>query len=320
MKDHSTRLALVAMLSDGQFHSGEALGESLDISRAAISKHIKVLQSWGLDIYRVQGKGYSLASKLELLDCDKILAQVKCPSLVLIPVIDSTNQYLLDRVGQLSQGAVCLAEYQEAGRGRRGRQWLSPFGSNLYLSMYWRLDAGVAAAMGLSLVVGVAIAESLQSLGADGIKVKWPNDLYYQDKKLAGILIEMTGQAGEAAHLVIGMGLNVAMPEQEGAGIDQAWANLGQACDGLPERNQLASVLIQRLHQTLEEYEQVGLEGFIERWNRLDNFLDRPVKLLIGERVVEGVARGVNSQGALLLETDQGLTPYIGGEISLRGC
>lgn len=320
MKDHSTRLALVAMLADGQFHSGEALGESLGISRAAISKHIKVLQSWGLDIYRVQGKGYSLASKLELLDCDKILAQVKCPGLDLIPVIDSTNQYLLDRVGQLLQGAVCLAEYQEAGRGRRGRQWLSPFGTNLYLSMYWRLDAGMAAAMGLSLVVGVAIAEALQSLGAGEVKVKWPNDLYYQDKKLAGILIEMTGQAGDAAHLVIGMGLNVAMAEQEGSEIDQAWTNLAQACNGLPERNQLAATLIQRLHQTLEQYEQVGLDGFIERWNRLDNFLDRPVKLLIGERVVEGVARGINGQGALLLETEQGVTPYIGGEISLRGC
>ncbi|WP_064601592.1 bifunctional biotin--[acetyl-CoA-carboxylase] ligase/biotin operon repressor BirA [Photobacterium sp. J15] len=320
MKDHSTRLALVAMLADGQFHSGEALGESLGISRAAISKHIKVLQSWGLDIYRVQGKGYSLASKLELLDCDKILAQVKCPGLDLIPVIDSTNQYLLDRVGQLPQGAVCLAEYQEAGRGRRGRQWLSPFGTNLYLSMYWRLDAGMAAAMGLSLVVGVAIAEALQSLGAGEVKVKWPNDLYYQDKKLAGILIEMTGQAGDAAHLVIGMGLNVAMAEQEGREIDQAWTNLAQACNGLPERNQLAATLIQRLHQTLEQYEQVGLDGFIERWNRLDNFLDRPVKLLIGERVVEGVARGINGQGALLLETEQGVTPYIGGEISLRGC
>ncbi|UTV27612.1 bifunctional biotin--[acetyl-CoA-carboxylase] ligase/biotin operon repressor BirA [Photobacterium atrarenae] len=320
MKEHGTRLALVAQLADGQFHSGEALGQAIGISRAAISKHIKVLQSWGLDIFRVQGKGYSLVSKLDLLNCDKIQAQVKCPSLDLIPVIDSTNQYMLDRVGQLPRGAVCLAEYQEAGRGRRGRQWLSPFGSNLYLSMYWRLDAGMAAAMGLSLVVGVAIAEALQSLGADEVKVKWPNDLYYRDQKLAGILIEMTGQAGEAAHLVIGMGLNVAMREQEGTAIGQAWANLEQACSALPERNLLAATLIQRMQETLEHYEQVGLDGFVERWNRIDNYLDRPVKLLIGERVVEGVARGINSQGALLLETEQGITPYIGGEISLRGC
>jgi BirA family biotin operon repressor/biotin-[acetyl-CoA-carboxylase] ligase len=186
--------------------------------------------------------------------------------------------------------------------------------------MYWRLDAGMAAAMGLSLVVGVAIAEALQSLGAEDIKVKWPNDLYYQDRKLAGILVEMTGKAGEAAHLVIGMGLNVAMTEQEGSDIGQAWTNLTQACSHLPERNQLAATLIRRLYETLEHYENVGLDGFIERWNRLDNFLDRPVKLLIGERVVEGIARGINSQGALLLETEQGITPYVGGEISLRGC
>ncbi|OAN16360.1 biotin--[acetyl-CoA-carboxylase] synthetase [Photobacterium jeanii] len=320
MKEHATRLALIQQLSDGTFHSGEVLGELLGISRAAISKHIKTLQTWGLDIYRVQGKGYCLAEKLELLDCDKILAQVKCPHLSLIPVIDSTNQHLLDRVGQLPSGAVCLAEYQQAGRGRRGRQWLSPFGSNLYLSMYWRLDAGMAAAMGLSLVVGIAIADTLTALGAQDIKLKWPNDLYFQDKKLAGILTEMTGQAGDAAHLVIGMGLNIAMPTKEGSEIDQAWTNLADACDTLPSRNVLAATLVERLHTTLTEYEVCGLEGFITRWNEYDNFLNRPVKLLIGERVVEGIARGIDKQGGLLLETEQGITPYIGGEISLRGC
>lgn len=320
MRDHSTRLALIQMLVDGAFHSGEELGEALGISRAAISKHMKVLRSWGLDIYRVQGKGYCLSGQFELLDEAKIAALVSCPSLDVIPVIDSTNQYLLERVGQLPKGAVCLAEYQAAGRGRRGRQWLSPFGSNLYLSMYWRLDAGMAAAMGLSLVVGVALAETLQSFGAADVKVKWPNDLYYQDKKLAGILVEMTGQAGDAAHLVIGMGLNIAMPEHEGESIGQAWTNLTEACGSLPGRNALAASLIERLQRTLEDYEEKGLEGFLDRWNRLDNYLDRPVRLLMGNREVEGVARGINAQGALLLETVDGLVPFIGGEISLRGC
>ncbi|MGF1879274.1 bifunctional biotin--[acetyl-CoA-carboxylase] ligase/biotin operon repressor BirA [Photobacterium frigidiphilum] len=320
MKEHATRLALIKLLADGQFHSGEALGESLGISRSAISKHIKVLQLWGLDLFRIQGKGYCISTSIELLDCDKILSQVKCPQLELIPIIDSTNQYLLDRFGLLPKGAVCLAEYQQAGRGRRGRQWLSPFGSNLYLSMYWRLDAGMAAAMGLSLVVGVAIAETLQSLGADEVRVKWPNDLYYRDKKLAGILVEMTGQAGDAAHLVIGMGLNIDMPDTQGSDIGQAWTNLSQACDKLPERNHLAAALIDSLQQTLITYEQVGLDGFVERWNKIDNFLNRPVKLLIGQRVVEGIARGIDKQGALLLETESGIEPYIGGEISLRGC
>ncbi|GAD29542.1 bifunctional biotin--[acetyl-CoA-carboxylase] ligase/biotin operon repressor BirA [Photobacterium leiognathi] len=320
MKEHATRLALIQLLADGSFHSGEKLGQALGISRAAIAKQIKVIQGWGLDIFRVQGKGYCLASPIELLNKESILAKSNCAHLELIPVIDSTNQYLLDRVGQLPSGSVCLAEYQEAGRGRRGRQWLSPFGSNLYLSIYWRLDAGMAAAMGLSLVVGVAIAETLQQLGAPDVRVKWPNDIYYKDQKLAGILVEMTGQAGDAAHLVIGMGLNVSMHIKEQAEITQAWTNLAQACDNLPSRNQLAAQLIAHLTQTLIDYEEQGLTGFVERWNKIDNFLNRPVKLLIGERTIEGIARGIDAQGALLLETDEGVTPYIGGEISLRGC
>lgn len=320
MKEHSTRLALIRLLADGQFHSGEKLGLALGMSRAGVAKQIKIIQQWGLDLYSVQGKGYCLAAPIELLDSKRITELVNCPLLELIPVIDSTNQYLLNQVGQLPSGAVCLAEYQQAGRGRRGRQWQSPFGSNLYLSTYWRLEAGVAAAMGLSLVVGVAIAETLQQFGAPDIRVKWPNDLYYHDQKLAGILVEMTGKAGDAAHLVIGMGLNIAMPTVATDMIDQAWTNLSAACTSLPSRNVLAATLIDRIHQTLNEYEEVGLRGFVERWNKIDNFLNRPVKLLIGERVVEGIARGINEQGALLLETDNGITAYVGGEISLRGC
>ena len=320
MKEHSTRLALIQLLADGQFHSGEKLGQTLGMSRAGVAKQIKIIQQWGLDLYRVQGKGYCLAAPIELLNRERITALVQCPQLELISVIDSTNQHLLNQIGQLPNGAVCLAEYQYSGRGRRGRQWQSPFGSNLYLSTYWRLDAGVAAAMGLSLVVGVAIAEALQQFGAPDIRVKWPNDLYYHDQKLAGILVEMTGQAGGAAHLVIGMGLNIAMPTVATDMIDQAWTNLSAACVSLPSRNVLAATLISRIHQTLMEYEDVGLSGFTERWNKIDNFLNRPVKLLIGERVIEGIARGINEQGALLLETDDGVTAYVGGEISLRGC
>jgi BirA family biotin operon repressor/biotin-[acetyl-CoA-carboxylase] ligase len=130
----------------------------------------------------------------------------------------------------------------------------------------------------------------------------------------------MTGQAGDAAHLVIGMGLNINMPDTEGSSIGQAWTNLLQACDKLPGRNHLAAELIDSLQKTLITYEQVGLDGFVERWNKIDNFLNRPVKLLIGQRVVEGIARGIDKQGALLLETESGTEPFIGGEISLRGC
>lgn len=194
MKDHNVPLKLVDILSDGEFHSGEQLGETLGMSRAAINKHIQTLKSWGLDVYTVTGKGYSLSAPIQLLDEQAILSQVTQGNVSVIPVIDSTNQYLLERMHEMESGAACIAEYQQAGRGRRGRQWFSPFGANLYMSMYWRLEQGPAAAMGLSLVIGIIMAETLRSLGADDVRVKWPNDIYLNDRKLAGILVELTGK------------------------------------------------------------------------------------------------------------------------------
>ncbi|MCG9584144.1 bifunctional biotin--[acetyl-CoA-carboxylase] ligase/biotin operon repressor BirA [Vibrio tubiashii] len=317
MKEHSVKLSILKALSQGGFHSGEELGDKLGVSRAAISKHIKGIQAWGVDVFRVQGKGYQLAKPMQLLD-NETLQNSLTNRVELIPIIDSTNQYLLDRVDSLESGSVCLAEYQAKGRGRRGREWVSPFGSNLYLSMFWRLDAGMAAAMGLSLVVGVAIVESLEEMGLTGVKLKWPNDLYYQDKKLAGILVEMSGQAGAAANLVIGMGLNLMMSEAT-EGITQPWASLDEVTDNQQiDRNQLAISMITTLHKALDDYELYGMAGFVERWNRLDNFINRPVKLLMGSREISGIARGINEQGAVLLETENGLETFIGGEISLR--
>lgn len=317
MKEHTIKLAILKALSRGDFISGEELGEQFGISRAAISKHIKGIQAWGVDIFRVQGKGYQLSNPLQLLD-EAVLKNQLTYAVELIPIIDSTNQYLLDRVDELESGAVCLAEYQAKGRGRRGREWVSPFGSNLYMSMFWRLDAGMAAAMGLSLVVGVAIVEALEELGLNDVKLKWPNDLYYQDRKLAGILVEMSGQAGGAANLVIGMGMNLMMSEQT-EGITQPWASLSEvANESSIDRNQLAITMINTLHKALSDYELYGMAGFVERWNRLDNFLGRPIKLIMGPREITGIARGINEQGAVLLETDEGIEAFIGGEISLR--
>ena len=140
MKDNSVPLKLVAIPADGEFHSGEQIGEQLGMSRAAINKHIQTLKEWGLDVFTVTGKGYCLPAPIELLDEDKINTALKQQGVAVIPVIDSTNQYLLERMNTLQTGDACVAEYQQAGRGRRGRQWFSPFGANLYLSMYWRLD------------------------------------------------------------------------------------------------------------------------------------------------------------------------------------
>ncbi|MBS6438970.1 MULTISPECIES: bifunctional biotin--[acetyl-CoA-carboxylase] ligase/biotin operon repressor BirA [Pantoea] len=317
MKDHSIPLKLVEILSDGEFHSGEQLGESLGMSRAAINKHIQTLKSWGLDIYTVTGKGYSLPAPMQLLNEEAILAQLHQPNLAIIPVIDSTNQYLLERMNELQSGDACIAEYQQAGRGRRGRQWFSPFGANLYMSMYWRLEQGPAAAMGLSLVIGIVIAETLQQLGAQNVRVKWPNDLYLQDRKLAGILVELTGKTGDAAQIVMGAGINLAMRGAEAAQINQGWINLQEAGIAI-DRNDLAAKLINSLREALPLFERDGLAPFTERWKALDNFFNRPVKLLIGEREIHGIARGIDKQGGLLLEQDGEVKSWVGGEISLR--
>ncbi|WP_065648481.1 bifunctional biotin--[acetyl-CoA-carboxylase] ligase/biotin operon repressor BirA [Pantoea eucrina] len=317
MKDHSVPLKLAALLADGEFHSGEQLGEALGMSRAAVNKHIQTLKSWGLDIYTVTGKGYSLAMPLQLLDEALIQAHLETSGIAVIPVIDSTNQYLLDRMDQLESGFACVAEYQQAGRGRRGRKWFSPFGANLYLSMYWRLEQGPAAAMGLSLVIGIVMAEVIQSLGAENVRVKWPNDLYLNDRKLAGILVELTGKTGDAAQIVMGAGINLGMRGEGTSEINQGWINLQEAGVTI-DRNQLAAHIINSLRAALPLFERDGLAPFIPRWEKLDNFINRPVKLLIGEREVYGIARGIDKQGGLLLEQEGVSKSWVGGEISLR--
>lgn len=317
MKGNTVPLTLISILADGEFHSGEQLGEQLGMSRAAINKHIQTLKDWGIDVFTVTGKGYSLPAPMPLLNEEKIAEQLEQGRLAVIPVIDSTNQYLLERMDTLQSGDACVAEYQQAGRGRRGRQWFSPFGSNLYLSMYWRLEQGPMAAMGLSLVIGIVIAEVLRSLGASDVRVKWPNDLYLNDRKLAGILVELTGKTGDAAQLVIGAGINLAMRSPDASIVNQGWINLQEAGVNV-DRNTLTARLVNNMRKSLPLFEREGLVPFIERWSELDNFINRPVKLLIGDRVILGIARGIDQQGGLILEQDGVRKSWVGGEISLR--
>lgn len=318
MKDNKIPLTLINILADGEFHSGEHLGEQLGMSRAAINKHIQTLRDWGVDVFTVPGKGYSLPDPIQLLDEALIKSQIETGSVAVLPVIDSTNQYLLDRLETLQSGDACIAEYQQAGRGRRGRQWFSPFGANLYLSMYWRLEQGPAATVGLSLVIGIVMAEVLQELGAESVRVKWPNDLYLNDRKLAGILVELTGKTGDAAQIVIGAGINLAMRNVSTDVINQGWINLQEAGINI-DRNALAIRIIKELRTALYLFEEEGLTPFLPRWKVLDNFINRQVKLIIGDKEIHGISRGINEQGGLLLEQDGVIKPWVGGEISLRG-
>jgi len=309
---------LIALLADGEFHSGEKIGQLLGVSRTSVNNYIKALQEIGLDIYKVTGKGYCSATPLALLNRQAIQQLSGVDNVHVEQILESTNQYLLDKIPDLSNGQTCIAEYQTAGRGRRGREWVSPFASHLYFSMYWRLEAGIEKASGLSLLVGIAVVNALEKLGITGVGLKWPNDLYYQGKKLAGILIELNAQASDVCHSVIGIGINVRMPEHQGKLIDQPWVDLNSINAQAVDRNLLSGLLIKELNLLLSDYEEKGLAPFLTRWFELDYFLDKQVNLMIADNMQTGVCRGINEQGALLLEIDGEIKPFIGGEISLR--
>jgi BirA family biotin operon repressor/biotin-[acetyl-CoA-carboxylase] ligase len=311
---------LLSILNDNTFHSGETLGVTLGISSAEISNHIKVLTTLGLDILSVRGKGYCLYQRLMLLNTQKIREQLDSThsaDVEVLNVIGSTNQYLKDKSIDVENGHTCLAEAQTAGRGRHGRKWVSPYAASLYLSMHWSFSGGYSVLGGLSLAIGVAIVDALNQCGVQGIQLKWPNDIYAQGKKLAGVLIEVEGQIGCNCKAIIGVGLNVALPKNVQI-IDQPWIDLAQLTDPLINRNFLAGTLINELASSLTLFERDGLKPFISKWRALDIYANKAVKLIIGTQSITGINQGIDENGAILLETEQGVKAYHGGEISVR--
>ena len=314
---NSRQQALLAVLADGTFHSGEQIGAELGISRAAISQQIKSLRLLGLEIFSITGKGYRLNTPLDLLNTKTLQHLAAGAPIHACAVIDSTNQYMMAQLDRWQKGECLLAESQTAGRGRRGRQWHSPFGSQFIMSMYWRLDDGPSAAMGLSLAIGVAVVQALESAGYRDLSLKWPNDIYMARRKLAGILVEMSAAVGGICHLVIGVGVNLNLPDAVIAQLDQPCAHLAEQ-PVVVERNQLSATIIRALRNALTLFEQQGLTAFLTEWNRLDIFMQQPVKVLLGNQVIHGIYCGIDGQGNMLLQDHDGMHKFVGGEISLR--
>lgn len=321
------RTKLLSVLAGGGFHSGETLATALGVSRTAIWKHIQSLSNWGLDVYAVRGRGYSLAQPLRLLDRGAILAGIPAPARALItqlelfPVVESTNGYLLDIARRDSgRGRVCLAERQTHGRGRRGRMWVSPFARNLYVSVLWRFQQPPSAIGGLGLAIGIAVADALRAGGAINVGLKWPNDIYWQDRKLGGILLEMFGEAGGPSTVVVGMGVNVDMGSSSTVPtIDQPWTDFATAASNpAPCRNTLAALLLREVFSVLETFETCGLSPFVGRWNALDVLKGREVDVRLPTSTVRGVANGIDDDGALLLYTGGQSKRFVSGELSLR--
>ncbi|MDH3527412.1 MAG: bifunctional biotin--[acetyl-CoA-carboxylase] ligase/biotin operon repressor BirA [Gammaproteobacteria bacterium] len=322
----SMRRQLLSLLSDGNYHSGEALGAALGVSRMAVWKQVRTLREHGMPLEVMRGKGYRLPGSLELLDAEAILAglspatRARLARLDTFLEIDSTNTYLRKlALDGAPSGSVCLAEVQHAGRGRCNRPWVSPFAANLYLSLLWRSDAGAAGLGGLSLVIGVALLRSLRAFGIDAAGLKWPNDVLVDGAKLAGILIDVVGESSGPCSVIIGVGVNVAMPDGAASGIDQPWTDLCRLTGrGHFPRNQLAAGLLDCSFSAIAEFEQAGLEPFLDEWRRHDVINGRKIRLQLPNEWIRGRACGVDSGGALLVETDTGRRRFVSGEVSLR--
>jgi BirA family biotin operon repressor/biotin-[acetyl-CoA-carboxylase] ligase len=311
---------LLQILSDGNFHSGEELGTQLGVTRAAVWKQLKKLEALNIPLSSVKGKGYRLSDAIQLLDEDVIKNNVsgRLDCLEVLLNTESTNSYLLDKASDhMGKRYAVLSEKQESGRGRRGRTWVSPFGKNIYLSMLWSFGGGIGSLEGLSLVIAIAVERALTELGVDDAKLKWPNDVYLNNKKLAGILLEVSGEYSGFCQVVIGIGLNVNLSEFDAENIDQPWAQLSEHLKDA-DRNLIASALIENLIKAIEEFDKHGFASFKEYWTERDAFLNKEVDLILPNLTRSGISKGVNGKGELLLQTEMGLETINAGELSLR--
>ncbi|WP_339460982.1 bifunctional biotin--[acetyl-CoA-carboxylase] ligase/biotin operon repressor BirA [Pseudomonas sp. EA_105y_Pfl2_R69] len=315
-------LPLLKLLQDGQFHSGEALGASLGISRSAVWKQLQSLQAeLSLPIHTVRGRGYRLESPLQLLDGTWIEANAAGSAwpVTVLPSVDSTNAEALRRIGQAqSLPFVVLAERQTSGRGRRGRSWASPFGENLYYSLVLRVEGGMRQLEGLSLAVGLALLQVIREAGVVEAGLKWPNDVLVGDRKLAGVLLELSGDPADVCHVVIGIGLNVNMLSAALAAIDQPWTSMRAELGRVINRNELVVGLNRHLSRYLDVQLQHGFSALQGEWQDCHLWQGRAVMLTAGGEPVTGVVLGVDHSGAVRLLVDGRERSFSGGELSMR--
>lgn len=313
-------LTLLKLLKDGRFHSGQALGVALGVSRSAVWKQLQHLEAeLGLSIHKVRGRGYQLAAPLTLLDPVEIreLAPSCDWPILVFDSIDSTNAEALRAIerGQAAPFLV-LAERQTAGRGRRGRKWASPFAENIYYSLVLRIEGGMRQLEGLSLVVGLAVMQALRELGISGAGLKWPNDVLVGQKKIAGILLELVGDPADVCHVVLGVGINVNM--QITNEVDQQWTSMRLESGKVFDRNHLVGELGAMLQAYLCRHQVDGFSAIQAEWEQNHLWQGRAVSLIAGVNHIEGEVLGIDSQGALRLKVGGVEKVFSGGELSLR--
>ena len=320
---------ILTLLADGEFHSGTELAEAQGVSRSAICKQLRGLSEFGLHHAAVSGKGYRLDKPLELLAHSKINAvliseqnKALISTLEIHDTLNSTNSYLMERSqNNAPSGFVCFAEHQTAGKGRRGRHWVSPYGSNIYMSILWRFQqGGIASTSGLSLAMGVAVIRALKQLNINDVGLKWPNDIYSQGKKLGGILIEVSGEADGPCAAVIGLGINLFLPETQAQSITQAWTDLTKITGENPLiRNKLAGAILNHILSIVNGFEQVGIKAYLDEWRSYDCLKGHMATLYIGQQQIKGIVEGIDDNGLLLIKrADGSIQAFASGEVSFN--
>lgn len=325
---------LLNLLADGEFHSGEVFARQLGVSRASVFNALADVADYGVVLQRIRGRGYRLARPWQRLDRDEILRRLGQDAgkfdIQILPQAVSSNTLLLQRAGQslenqyvesggAASGSVLAVELQTAGRGRMGKSWHSGLGTALTFSLLWRFDCGLNALSGLSLAMGVAQMRALKKLGAQGVQLKWPNDVLTGHGKLGGVLIEAQGDVLGPSVVVIGIGLNFTLPANLLRQIDQPAGALDEACAVMPARNQLLAVLLQELARVLQQFAQDGFAALRDEWERYHIHQNKPIMLQMPDgSTVSGVARGVSDSGELCLETAQGVRRFNSGEVGVR--
>lgn len=308
---------ILACLADGEFHSGQQLAEVLNVSRGSVWNHLQNLSSYGLSVYSVRGKGYRLEQAIELLDAAYLNHHL--PAYTLLPVTQSTNDWVLHHIKSLSQGHVCVAEFQTAGRGRNERVWQAPYGANIIYSKLWNFEEWQSDLGGLSLVVGLAVVQSLRQLGVQGVKLKWPNDMVVVVPsglaKLGGILVDIRAEAAGGCQVVIGIGVNThAAPDDVGQTVTHCNELINSHCG----RNELLVAMDAGLTGALQDFANKGFAYFLPLWEAHDVLLGQQVRLQVGDERITGVAQGVSETGALQIYHDGALSKYAAGEVNVR--
>ena len=321
--------SILRTLNDGEFHSGAAIGQNQGISRSSVSNALRGLDELGLTIQRVHGRGYRLLDPVQWLERDLVLdylgSRADGFALEVLDTVESTNTFLQRRVtaelgARSDRIHVVAAELQTGGRGRHGRRWHSGLGDSLTFSLLWRFPQGASFLSGLSLAMGVAILRALESAGIPGATLKWPNDVLFNFCKLAGVLIELQGDMLGPTVAVIGVGMNLRLPNTIRARIPQGTTDVFSMTGKMPDRNRMLAALMIELSMALREFEQSGFASFKKEWTSHHLYENKTVMLHLPDgSSQEGRVNGIADDGSLLLSNSSGTHRYTGGELTLRG-